>query len=288
VRGTFASLELRSPSNAVIFGGFIPEDAADLGDFGPFVLSETGPYTLTVGNEFFADVFSYRFVLGGLTTSSTGEISIGATHAGALEVAGDADEWTFEGTVGDRVFLDMMCSDCAFDRVLEITALAPDGSTLFSVAADGVFVLGDKGPVALTQNGTYRLVFRSSTAGLSYAFVLHAPEVDLAAVTPGVPTAGSLDVPGDIDEWSFTATAGAQFFLDELSFSATGPPLGPFQFDLFAPSGAVVFETTRLAGTPVEADRGPDTLPETGTYRLQVRAFPDYDATLSYSFRIDL
>jgi hypothetical protein len=284
--GALAGFALIAPSGGLVFNTVASTNTFDSADQGPFTLMENGTYTLQVGIDFFGEVFSYRFVVESFAPAGGGPITIGNVQAGTIADADEIDEWTFDGAIGDRIFVEAMCPECfAADRV-EFLVFAPDGSPLSPLA---IISEGQLGPFELDQNGEYRVVVRGNgdITDLAYSFIVHAPGVDVAPVTPGVATAGSLTTPGDIDEWTFSATAGDNLFFDELSFP---PPPGIvlYFFEVIAPSGGLIYREPRTAAIPIEADRGPDTLPETGTYTLRVRAQPNSFAPLSYSFRITL
>jgi hypothetical protein len=74
----------------------------------------------------------------------------------------------------------------------------------------------------------------------------------------------SISVPGEIDEWQFTAAAGQQIFIDYQSTS------GFLRSTLKTPSGSS-FDFTFGSATN-DLDRGPFTLPVSGTWTLKVES----------------
>src|SRR5262249_13935689 len=94
-------------------------------------------------------------------------------------------------------------------------------------------------------------------------------------ITFGQVVGGALAVPGQEDHYTFTATAGQKLYFDIRS----------------NPSGRLAFTIQRPDGTPLYSllgdDRGPFTVPSSGTYRVIVSDNGIFsDATGAYEFAV--
>jgi len=140
-------------------------------------------------------------------TFSSQPVSFGEVVQTTLSAAGEQDDYTFTGTVGQRVFFDGLASTINISARL----FAPSTDLVFSVAANSNF-----GPFFLPESGTYRL----NLDGLGdvfgpYGFELH----DVASATEldaNADIAGALDLHLGSDLFLVNAAAG-----DTLVFTPT-------------------------------------------------------------------
>jgi uncharacterized protein YdeI (BOF family) len=204
------------------------------------------------------------------------------TGAGNIEEPFVQDIYTFNGTAGQTIYIDLD-EDNANIRQPDISLEAPDGTVIF----DGPFSLGDEGPLTLDQNGIYRLIVggNSNDTG-TYQFQLwDVPAPDEFAisigdvVSDGVPGAGAgnIETPGVRDIYSFSGTAGQSIYLQQLD--ANG--LSQLDWQIEAPDGSVVFERSFFYD-----NEGPFVLDQTGTYRLIVGGEYGIAETGTYQFQI--
>ncbi|MHC5111372.1 MAG: Ig-like domain-containing protein [Planctomycetota bacterium] len=278
-----AFVQMDAPSGELVLiavGG-----AVDLLRFGPFTLQETGTYTLRVGEGFSDDTYSYTFVLREDFVGDAMAITLDESQSGLVLDEGGFDEWTLELSAEDRLYLDMESVDGGPDAVLDYRLLAPDGEFELGGRSSVAFVdEGDKGPFVLPLPGTYQLFFRASEAGISYSFRISTPEIDSAPVTPGAETAGAIEEPGEIDEWTFDAATGQQVSFDLLD--VVGNDLVLIDVTLLAPDGSEVTDSVTI--TPQDnADFGPVTLDQDGTYRLRIESSFGNASLISYTFVVD-
>jgi Viral BACON domain len=139
----------------------------------------------------------------------------GANASGVIATAGQVDSWTFAATTGDAIALSMaeVGADSAF--VPWIRLLRPDG-TIVGNASSGLVAQIN---VTANQTGTYTVLAASNDAGNddlgSYvltlaktpgAFVVPAGDQG-GPMTVGITHTGSI-VRGDLDQWTFLASAG--------------------------------------------------------------------------------
>src|SRR5256885_1722222 len=200
-----------------------------------------------------------------------------------IDRAGDVDEFTFDAAAGAEFNAFLQSS-----RGFPIEVAPPTGPALASgssVESDSALFAHATGRFQIPEGGSYVVRvsgvnsrFRADTG--AYRLFLYPvdrrPERVPAAITPGDTIGGeAIDLPGDVDEFTFSGTAGDEFnaFLQARS----GSPDTQLQLDVVA-SG-----DTRLAGV---TSNGTDTillrqvtgrfaLPTTGMYRLRVSGTVD-------------
>jgi hypothetical protein len=193
----------------------------------------------------------------------------------AIDIAGDVDEFTFAAAAGDEFNAFVQSSSP------RITTL----SVLGAIEGRGL-VAAEPADTAIFQHGTGRFkvvppVGHGIRVGSEYVTdatgpyrlylyrINRAPELVPAALTPGDTVSGeSIELPGDIDDFTFSGTAGEQF---NAFLQATNPsePLGVV-LSVITPGDALLAGTQSLtAGTPLlSVSTGRFTLPVDGTYRV--------------------
>ena len=206
----------------------------------------------------------------------------------------DVDEFTFTAAVGTQVdgFV-----QAAVPAHLEIAA--PSGTVLATAAAgsDTNLYARSTGPTTLAQAGSYvarvvadgELVADTGAYRLYLYLVNPKPESVPDSIGPGDTIAGeAIDLPGDIDEFRFVASAGQEFtaFLQARSGDATTL----LQLDVVDADGTVLGSVqstgtdTSLLGqvTPRVA------MHTTGTHRLRVSGVPATGARNRGPYRVFL
>ena len=120
-------------------------------------LSQAGNYTLVVSaNDPYDTITTSNPATLTLTvttppTNTTSNISFAHEYTGTLSTAGQIDDYTFAGTVGQRVYFDSLLT--AFGNV-NVQLFGPDGQQLSFQNASSDF-----GPIILPESGTYTLQF---------------------------------------------------------------------------------------------------------------------------------
>lgn len=253
------------------------QGALDDNGTGRFTLPATGKYTVRLYSveEGAPDSAAghYRFEIYPVDRSPEAvpaTVSIGDTLTGeAIDRPGDLDEFTFTGVQGEQlvVFFDLV--DSTSSRMLRLEVIAPDGAT--TVASAWVGLPGDYTPAAsarftMSAAGTYTLrVYGLGVNVGAYSMELYhvdpAPEV-LASTVPLSTwvTGESIDRPGDVDAYTFDATAG-QLIL--LRIQAEPGSSGGFYLlsDLLWGTTTSQYSSHRIR------------MPETRTYSIQISGF---------------
>ena len=253
-------------------------------DPGKFTLPNAGGYSLRVAGTGSA-VGTYSFRITNVappqgfayTVGNTVSDGVPAAGAGNIELPGSVDNYTFTGAAGQKVFVDQLtAASCA----LTWSLTGPGAATVFSsrgICADpGKFTLAAAGTYTLSVTGTGSAIgtysFRITNVAAPQTFAYTVGNT----VSDGVPAAGAgnIELPGSVDTYTFTGTAGQKVFVDQLTASSCAPT-----WSLTGPGGATVLDPRGIC-----ADPGQITLGVAGTYTLSVLAAGS--AVGTYSFRI--
>ncbi len=279
----FSSLswELTAPSGSVVFDRSSSTCGSDVDTF---ALPESGSYTLVmdgVGDE----VSDYTFEVVSVPVDVSSGVSLDVPVSGRIDVRGETDTYTFDGVAGALVFFDVVALDggvCGFSSLSwELTA--PSGSVVFDRSSSTCG--SDVDTFALPESGSYTLVMDGVGDEVSdYTFEVVSVPVDVSSgVSLDVPVSGRIDVRGETDTYTFSATAADELFFDVTGLDGGVCGFSDLEWLLRAPSGAVVFD--QAMSTCTAGDAGPLAMPETGSYALTVDG--DGDTTSDYTFVID-
>lgn len=208
-----------------------------------------------------------------------------------IDRAGDVDEFTFAAAAGAEFNAFVQAPRAVRLEVAPVTgpvlaiatssesdtALFTHATGRFQVPAGGKFVVRVSGtaPSQIADTGAYRLFL--------YPIDRH-PEHVSAAITPGDTISGeAIDLPGDVDEFTFSGVAGEEF--NTFFQAENGSPETSLQLDVVDGAGTVL-RTVQSVGTDTSLLRqvtGRFALPGTGTYRLRVSGvIPYYPSDLNY------
>ncbi|MBS0641193.1 MAG: LEPR-XLL domain-containing protein, partial [Proteobacteria bacterium] len=179
--------------------------------------------------------------------------------------------YSFAATAGTRVFFDELSVSGSVYRRL----YGPSGELLY-----GPEGMNDRGVMALPATGTYTLSVEGSPyagSGTGYAFRIVEVQDTTAALTIGDAASGSIDTPGQVNNWTFHLGSRSRLLFDSLSNVG-------FNWTLTGPRGTEV--SGRDLRNSDSWDGGAGNLLDLieGDYVLTVAA--PGDATGSYSFRM--
>ncbi|HEY6209996.1 MAG TPA: hypothetical protein VIW28_13115 [Gemmatimonadales bacterium] len=208
-----------------------------------------------------------------------------------IDRAGDVDEFTFQAAGGDYYNTFVQGGGRTFQ--LEV---APQGGTTFAIAtsqgsdtalfahATGRFQIANAGTYVVRVTGTTPHQVADTGAYRVYLYAIdRRPEHVPATVTPGDTVTGEdIELPGDIDEFTFSGTAGEEF--NVAVRAQNGSPDTRLQLEVLTGSGTVL-RSAQSVGTDTSLLRqvtGQFALPGTGTYRLRVTGSPDYGDPYQY------
>ena len=200
-----------------------------------------------------------------------GPLANGAMHTGEI-LKGDVDVWTFTATAGDRIAVHIGEIVDAGDFSPWIRLWSPTGATLGDTSGAGAAVIDD---VVAPVTGTYLVLVASADVGLdgsgTYRLTMaHTPGPITVSpgdqggpLTIGVPQNGEI-LKGDVDVWTFTATAGEAITVNVGELVDAGD-FTPW-IRLWSPTGATLGDTWNATGAVISVAH----VPVTGTYLVLV------------------
>ena len=252
-------------------------------DNGPVALDATGTWTLAVhAREDDRATDTYALIVHDVPAPDVAPLTLGTPVQGAVESPGRQDRWTFTGTSGQRVFVDVtdVNANCNQLTGLRTHLVRPDGSERDS---ERMTFCDNMGPVELDASGTWTLTVHAADndddTG-TYALVVHdVPPPDVAPLTLGTEVDGAIEIPGEQDRWTFARTTGQRIFVDVTDVNGNCNELTGLRTRVLRPDGS---ELTRQRMTFCDG-RGPLTIDATGTWTLAVDALENDAATGTYS-----
>ena len=193
-----------------------------------------------------------------------------AVGAGHIETPGAKDVYRFQAKAGQRVYFRMIEHGIGMSQI-KWTLTDAEGAEVF----DTCLGCGEPGLHVLNRPGTYTLTVGSNSDPATGAYRLQLFDVPpphsfatrigdpIKENAPG-PGAGSIEVPGTLDLYSFTAAAGQRVYVRVFEYDKGMTQIG---LKLTDGEGAEIFNTCLGCGEP-----GAHTLKKAGTYTLAVGA----------------
>jgi hypothetical protein len=224
-------------------------------------------------------------------------LTLGAVVTGEkIDRAGDIDEFSFQATAGQQYDAFVQSARAVRLEVAPVSGL-PFAAALSSPADTALFSTGT-GRFTMPQGGAY-LVRASGTASYdqadtgAYRFLLYAidphPEHIAATIVPGDTISGeSIDVPGDVDEFSVPGVPGDE---DNVFFQAlNGLSSAPLQLEVVNDSGRVLNSVlSSVADTGLTHQfTGRFVIPASGSLRLRVTGANSTAARDTGAYRLSL
>ena len=208
-------------------------------------------------------------------------LACGGLTSGSITAAGEIDRYSFSGAAGQIISV-ALASTAGFthmsSRSATLTLLAPSGAVV------GTLRTNSQVNFTLPASGTYIMQVAASNRTMTGSYNLNVeclvPVFGADLVTCGVLTSGRIDVPAEVDQFSFAgqsgqilsvALAGTGGFTHQSSRSAV--------VKVFAPSGQLVVSFLTNSQRHF-------VLPATGTYVMQVSA-NNVTMTGSYNLNVE-
>lgn len=231
-------------------------------DFGPFTLTDSGTYSLVIDGVG-ATVGDYSFRLVDLISQP--ELPLNTVLTKTLNPGYSVDWYRFTAVGGERLFFDGLGANAGGNWYF----YGPNNEPLGSAGIGGDF------EVILAQPGVYLLAIAGSSASpVNYSVRVLPFNIATTLLTLGATVNGNIASPGDQAVYTFTGNAGQRLFYDALDGD-----FDPINVRLLNPSGANVYLNQNA-----DADFGPFTLTDTGTYSLIIDG--SAATTGDYSFRL--
>ncbi len=289
-------IRLLGPSGAIVaFGNNWGDLAAQFQVTAP----TTGTYTVQIasadaGNN---DTGNYRLttvrVPGAVRVASGdqgGAVTNGGNHTGTIQV-GDLDPWTFTATAGQAIIVDIGETGANSAFVPWIRLFGPTGAIV--AFGNNWGDLAAQFQVTAPATGAYTLVVSTADAGndasgtytLTVVRPVGAPVVSAGdhggPISNGGNHAGTIHV-GDLDPWTFTATAGQSIIVD-IAETGANSAFVPW-IRLFGPTGVIVPFGNNWGDLAAQFQV---TAPATGAYTLVVStADAGNDASGTYTLTV--
>ncbi len=252
------SATLTDPGNKTIFSS----NGSD--NEGPYVLTSSGTYTLTLNNSS-GSSGTFSFDMLSLPAAAT-SLALGPTQAvaGTLTAGTNTQVFSFEGASGEHLFLDneQNLGDPVYYRLI-----GPDGNQIFDIDS-----YSDSGPLTLSERGTYYLLIDGeSSSSINYQFRI--TDTAYSPLSFDTETTGSFNLAPATDAFSFAGTAGEQ-----VTFAAFNDSNGYYgaSWSLYGPND-------QQLASPYYTGNFSATLPSDGNYTLVVPNNPPYGPS-TYSF----
>ena len=177
---------------------------------GPYVLTSSGTYTLSLQNSS-SSSGTFSFDMLSLPAAAT-SLALGPTQtvAGALPAGTDTEVYSFEGASGEHLFLDneQNLGDPVYYRLI-----GPDGQQVFDINS-----YSDAGPLTLTESGAYYLlVDGEAPSSINYQFRI--TDTAYAPLAFNTLTTGSLNPAPATDVYGFAGTAGEKVSFESFNDS---------------------------------------------------------------------
>jgi len=170
------------------------------------ILSESGTYTILVSDNFGEETGSYSIFIQRLNNPINAKsIEVGTSMSGSIGIIGDIDTYTFTATTNDVVFISMANGDSPIGPHIEL--YSPSGTKIggnedYYYPVDIIH--------SLFENGTYTILAsdsgRSNTGPYGIFIQRLNNPVNAKPIGLGTTMPGSLNVIGEIDTYTFTAT----------------------------------------------------------------------------------
>ncbi len=253
-------------------------------DFGPLLFDQTGTYRLELSDDT-GGVPSYELRFWPVPDPDERVVELGQITFGSIETPGRSDLFTFDGSQGQLIYLDMQQIRSALGgtQALVTELVSPSGNVLFSIT-DALENAHDIGPYELSEDGTYAFRFSGrgdNVANFQFRVADVTPEAAVPIAMDEIVT-GGISAGGEVRSYSFAATAGESLTLDVI-FNQGFAPITPSSlgFTVVSPSGTALV-TSSINDAPLN-------IAETGVHTLIVddATVPNSgDDTGRYSFRI--
>jgi YD repeat-containing protein len=260
------------PGCLSLTGRILNPDGSTLGS------SSTCGSTLLVDSLKLATTGTYKVVIDpqGTSTGSanvvlnvfndiTGTITAGTPITATTTTVGQNALYTFSGTSGQQITVNITNSTFAGCLSLTARVLNPDGSTLGSNSTCGSTLLLDS--LTLGSTGTYTVVIDPQGTATGSATVLLSSFSDITGtITPGTPVSVTTTAIGQNARYTFTGAAGQQVSINMSGSTYVG--CNAVVVSIVKPDGSTLGSAGICNSSTGFLDS--QTLPTAGTYTVRV------------------
>jgi hypothetical protein len=230
----------------------------------PISLLEDGTYRVRIDASGEATgSYSFNLLDVGLATS----IELDTEYSGTLDVGQETHLYQFEGTAGQRIFIDT-------------PGLTLGGTwTLYNSSNQQITSnsLNSDIEIVLNTTDTYILAIKGNNGSnpVNYSFEIITPDIITETLALDTDVITAITEKGERDIYTFTGSVGQRLFLDTLIDRSD------FLATLVSPSGQNLINSVQMSS---DANRTPVLLPEAGTYELIIDG--SGEATGNYGFSL--
>ena len=226
-------------------------------------LGSTGTYTLVIDPQ--GTATGSATLLLNTFNDVTGTITAGTPITATTTTAGQNALYTFSGTAGQQISVNITNSTYTGCSSLAARVLNPDGSTLGSSSTCGSTLLVDS--LTLGSTGTYTVVIDPQGTATGSATVLLTTFNDVVGtITPGTPVTATTTSIGQNARYTFSGTAGQQVSVNLSNSTYTG--CTAVVVSILKPDGTTLGSTGICNSSTGFLDSL--TIPTTGTYTVRV------------------
>jgi hypothetical protein len=259
-----AKVTWRKPDGTALFSPSLA--ISPLGTFLiPRTLTTAGTYTLFIDPQF-ADTGSVNVQVFNVPPDLSGAITPGTPLHVAIDNPGQNALYTFTGTAGQRLSLDVQ--NVTFEKAA-VSVLKPDGTLLYSPATtvmSGGTGFHEPNPL-LPVGGTYKVKVDpvdGTTGALDVGLYVGFTDVSTTIVSNATPVTITTTVPGQNAKLTFAGTTAQR-----VSLKLTGVTMASAKVTLYKPDGVTKLGVTRTVG-PTGDFIDTQSLTTTGTYKIVV------------------
>ncbi|BAY84562.1 YD repeat protein [Calothrix parasitica NIES-267] len=236
-------------------------------DSRPFILTESGEYSLIVSANDQADGYSFRLLdLDAGATSINLDTAVNGTILSGL----GTKIYQFAGSAGQELFFNALSNTGSLSWTLLGPTNASLGSSFFS----------QNFSATLPADATYTLLIDSnSDTNVDFSFEIVTPQKETQSFNYNEVVTGTISEPGETDIYQFTGVAGQQIWFDGIESTDSD-----IEVALVSPSGDRIFQ--RL---DINQDSSTlFTLAESGEYSLVINndTVLSRSVTGNYSFQV--
>ena len=250
---------LRDPSGNVVFS------VAATSNAGPYILSASGNYVLTISGTSPSATGTYQFQVLDLKDGGA-PLTLGTPVSGTLNPGTAATSYSLSVPVGQRVVFNALTTASSG---IQANLYSAGGTQVFSTNANN-----DNGPITLLAGSYYLILVGSQPATAAYNLSLLDATAPPALPLDTGPISGTLNPGTSATLFRISGFAGEHLYLDGVSFSGSGT------WAIYNTGNQVIAQTNFNSDLTA-------TLPTTGTYVLALYG-ADTSGPVSYDFTAHL
>jgi YD repeat-containing protein len=277
-------LELYSPTGSLLA---VDDDSAGSPNAGlTATLTNAGVYTV-IARDSGSSTFDYTVSLQRVNGSCNATVmACSQSLTNSVGMPGEVDAYTYSAIAGDVVRVQMTRRAGVGNPYLEL--YGPTGN-LIATDNDSAGYPNAAFSAKLTNAGTYTVIARaddSFSASLAFDYTISLQKVNgecnSTVLACGQSLTNSVGVPGEVDAYTYSATAGEVVRVQMTRKAGVGNPY----LELYGPTGSLIATDNDSAGYPNAAFSAK--LTNAGTYTVIARSDDSYSTSLAFDYAVSL